>query len=117
MGIRDRDGLVADAGRVGDASGVRIVIRDGGVPVHPGAGGDLNRALDGGEDYELMFTAPAGAEARILALGQEMSVPLTRIGRVEEGRGVVLEDSRGRQRTPAHGGYDHFGAPGNGGGP
>ncbi len=110
------DGLVADSGRVGRASGVRIVIRDGEVPVHPGAGGDLNLALEGGEDYELMFTAPARAEARILALGQELSVPLTRIGRVEEGTGVVLEDSRGRHSTPAHGGYDHFAAPGGGGG-
>ena len=111
------DGLVADAGRVGRASGVRIVIRDGEVPVHPGAGGDLNLALEGGEDYELMFTAPARAEARILALGQEMSVPLTRVGRVEEGTGVVLEDSRGRHSTPRHDGYDHFAAPGSGGGP
>lgn len=110
------DGLVADAGRVGRASGVRIVIRDDQVPVHSGAGGDLNLALGGGEDYELMFTAPARAEARILALGQEMSVPLTRIGWVEAGTGVVLEDSRGRHRTPAHGGYDHFAASGSGGG-
>lgn len=104
------DGLVADAGRVGWASGVGIVIRGGEVPVHPGAGGDLNLALHGGEDYELMFTAPARAEARILALGQEVSVPLTRIGKVEEGAGVVLEDSRGRRAAPARGGYDHFAA-------
>ncbi len=105
------DGLVADAGRVGRASGVGIVIRGREVPVHPGAGGDLNLALYGGEDYELMFTAPARAEARILALGEEVSVPLTRIGRVEEGAGVVLEDSRGRRAAPALGGYDHFAAP------
>jgi len=40
-----------------------------------------------------------------------MSVPLTRIGRVEEGTGVVLEDSRGRHGTPVHAGYDHFADP------
>ena len=107
------DGLVADARRVADASGVMIRIGTGVVPVDAGAG-DLNLALEGGEDYELMFTAPAGAGSRIRALGQEMAVALTRIGRVEEGTGVVLEDPRGRRSAPGRGGYDHFAAPDTG---
>ncbi len=107
------DGLVADARRVADASGVMIRIGTGVVPVDAGAG-DLNLALEGGEDYELMFTAPAGAGPRIRALGQEMAVALTRIGRVEEGTGVVLEDPRGRRSAPGRGGYDHFAAPDTG---
>ena len=107
------DGLVADAGRVAEASGVTIVVRGDRVPVHPGAAGDLNLALEGGEDYELMFTAPAGAEPRILALAEEVSVTLSRIGRVEEGTGVVLEDSRGRRSFPGRGGYDHFSPSGS----
>ena len=108
------DGLVADARRVADASRVMIRLDAGAIPVDDGAG-DLNLALEGGEDYELMFTAPAGAGSRIRALGQEMAVALTRIGRVEEGEGVVLEDSRGRARAPGRGGYDHFAPPGPGG--
>ncbi len=104
------DGLVADARRVADASGVSIRIGVGHVPVDPGAG-DLNLALEGGEDYELMFTAPKGAGSRIEALGQEMAVALTRIGRVEEGRGIVLADDQGRGGAPRRGGYDHFAAP------
>ena len=106
--IDTSDGLVADARRIAAASGVGIRIVEGRVPVHPGAGGDLNLALQGGEDYELMFTAPAGAEARILALARELSVPLTRIGTVEEGTGVVLEHADGRRATPGPGGFDHF---------
>ena len=90
-----------------------IRIGTGVVPVDAGAG-DLNLALEGGEDYELMFTAPAGAGSRIRALGQEMAVALTRIGRVEEGTGVVLEDPRGRRSAPGRGGYDHFAAPDTG---
>ena len=110
------DGLVADARRVANASGVLICIATGAVPADAGAG-DLNLALEGGEDYELMFTAPAGAGSRIRALGQEMAVSLTRIGRVEEGTGVVLEDRRGRHRVPGRGGYDHFASPDTGGNP
>ena len=110
------DGLVADGRRVAEASGVMIVLRRDRLPIHPGAKGDLNLALERGEDYELMFTAPPRTEARILALGRELSVRLTRIGTVEEGTGVVVEDSRGRRSATGRGGYDHFAAPGGGGG-
>ncbi len=112
--IDTSDGLVADARRIAAASGVRIRIVEGRVPAHPGTGGDLNLALQGGEDYELMFTAPARAEDRILAIAREVSVPLTRIGTVEEGTGVVLEDAQGRRTTPGPGGFDHFADPGSG---
>ncbi|HSH60351.1 MAG TPA: thiamine-phosphate kinase [Acidimicrobiales bacterium] len=48
------DGLTADVGHVADASGVGVVV--GHVPVADGA--TLDEALGGGEDYELVFTAP-----------------------------------------------------------
>lgn len=102
------DGLVLDAGRIAASSGARVCIRPHRVPVDPGAGGDLNLALEGGEDYELMFTANPGAEPGILALGRELSMSLTRIGMVEAGAGVVLEDERGRRTAPGDGGFDHF---------
>lgn len=104
------DGLVADARRVAEASGVAMRIDTDAVPVDAGAG-DLNLALEGGEDYELMFTAPAGAGSSIRALGQEMTVALTRIGGVEGGAGVVLNDHRGRRIAADGGGYDHFATP------
>lgn len=50
------DGLVADLGHVADASGVGF--RLGDVPVHPGA--QLEDALGGGEDYELVVVTPDG---------------------------------------------------------
>lgn len=102
------DGLVGDAGQIARASGVRLRILRDAVPVDTAAGGDLNLALEGGEDYELMFTAPAGKEAAILDLGSELSVRLARIGRVESGAGVVLEDREGRSTVSGRGGYDHF---------
>ena len=102
------DGLLADARRLALASeaGIRVVQRR--VPVDETAGGDLNQALQGGEDYELMFTAHPGSKSGILALGRELSVQLTRIGSVGEGAGVLLEDAEGRRRAPGRGGFDHF---------
>jgi len=105
------DGLILDAGRIAAVSGTGICIRPHRVPVDPCTGGDLNLALVGGEDYELMFTASPGTEPRILALGQELSVPLTRIGMVEAGSGVVLEDERGRRTDAGDAGFDHFAPP------
>lgn len=48
------DGLAADAGHLADASGVGLALD--AVPPAPGASAD--EALGGGEDYELVFTAP-----------------------------------------------------------
>ncbi len=102
------DGLVADARRIAEPSGVRLCIDEELVPVDAAAGGDLNFALQGGEDYELMFTVPAGAASRIARIGRELSVPLTRIGVVERGRGVLMERSGKRRSSEGLGGYDHF---------
>jgi len=48
------DGLLADLGHLADESGVGFTLDE--VPVAPGA--TLEQALAGGEDYELVFTAP-----------------------------------------------------------
>jgi thiamine-monophosphate kinase len=48
------DGLVADLGHIADESGVGFALDE--VPVAPGA--TITQALSGGEDYELVFTAP-----------------------------------------------------------
>ncbi len=108
------DGLVADAERIARASSARIRLRTDLVPVDAEAGADLDLALGGGEDYELIFTAPDGAERRIRELGREHAVSLARIGAVEVGAGVVLEDANGT-RSPAGRGFDHFAAGARGG--
>jgi thiamine-monophosphate kinase len=48
------DGLVADLGHIADESGVGFALDE--VPVAPGA--TIHQALTGGEDYELVFSAP-----------------------------------------------------------
>ncbi len=115
------DGLAGDAGHLAAASGVRIVVEAERVPLHPalpGAPEALRRALTDGEDYELCLALAGrehggGSGERIRERFEErFGIPLTRVGRAEEGAGVVLE-SHGGGREPLEGGYDHL----RGGGP
>lgn len=82
-----------------------------GPAISPHATRPLNFALEGGEDYELMFTAESGARGRLKTLGKELSVSLTRIGTVERGQGVIREGPEGRRRVEGLGGHDHFARP------
>src|ERR1035441_5084782 len=53
------DGLSTDLAHLCQESGVAAEVDAALLPIHPGA--TLAEALDGGEDYELLFTAPAQA--------------------------------------------------------
>ncbi len=103
------DGLAADLGHLLDASGVGAVIEGERLPVNrylrDTDGFDL--ALTGGDDYELLFTAPPEADAALDAAARELPFALTRIGSVtESGRHLVLD---GRHRDlDDYRGYDHF---------
>jgi thiamine-monophosphate kinase len=108
------DGLVADIGHVAKASGVRVAIEWESVPLssvtapnrrHPVV---LQCALAGGDDYELAFTAPSSARKVLAALVAKVGVPLTRIGHVEAGDGVVVLDKSGKPLVLPESGFDHF---------
>lgn len=95
------DGLVTDAGRVAACSRVAIHLDP---HVLPGlcAGHDLGNALQGGDDYELLFTADQGAD--FPDAGTIGGVGYQRIGEVRPGSGVHLP---GFDLDTLHG-YDHF---------
>ena len=93
------DGLVADLSHVCRASGVGALIELERVPVARGVAAE--RAVVAGDDYELAFTAPAGAEKRL----REFAV--TEIGEIVAGSGVdVLRG--GRPYAVGDGGFRHF---------
>jgi thiamine-monophosphate kinase len=52
--------------------------------------------LSGGDDYELLFTAPAGADALVLAAARTAAVPVVRIGRITAGPGLDIVGATGR---------------------
>lgn len=110
------DGLSGDAAHVADRSGARIAIEPALLPVHPAAvdaaahaGGDaLDWALHGGEEFELLVCAAAGALApHADAFAGRFGIPLTRIGAVEPGSGVVRRED-GRDSPLDVAAWDHF---------
>jgi thiamine-monophosphate kinase len=103
------DGLVADAGHIAEASQCGVVIRADRVPLSVAAqealAGDLDLLpliLSGGDDYELLFTAPT--------LRPEWSgdVPVTEIGEIVAGQGVQVLDRDGAEIILAQRGFQHF---------
>ena len=105
------DGLVHDLGKLCAASGVGAVVHAEQTPAdgflreaYPE--GWLDLALTGGEDYELLFTAPR----RVMeAAAAALDVPVTVIGEIVEGEpGVTVLGADGRPRPMGAGGWEHF---------
>jgi thiamine-monophosphate kinase len=96
------DGLSIDLAHICDESGVRAVLNEPLIPIAPGA--TLEQSLHGGEDYELLFTARAGAKIPPVIAG----VPMTEIGWIEAGRGVLITDLKSKPRRLESKGWEHF---------
>jgi thiamine-monophosphate kinase len=96
------DGLIADLGHIAETSGVRIVVEAEAIPRSAALvrfDPDIVRAATAGDDYEIAFTASSPVPA---------DLPVTCIGRVEPGQGVVLLDREGREIPVIRPGFTHF---------
>jgi thiamine-monophosphate kinase len=108
------DGLLQDLGHLCEAGGVGAVIEAHALPLSEGyrallGRGEWSVCLTGGEDYELLFTAPAERRMDVAALAERGECQVTRIGRiVPRTEGVRVYDPDGNLYTPAQPGYDHF---------
>ena len=106
------DGLLIDAARMAAASGCRAAIALDAVPLSDALralGADAIEAAAAGDDYELLFAARPDAAPRILALGEEIGLAFTRIGRFEAGSGLALSDGGKAVPVPARLGFEHGG--------
>jgi thiamine-monophosphate kinase len=107
------DGLLADLGHVCKASGCGATIDVEHVPLSaellslfpPQEA--LAHALGGGDDYELLFTAPPSRAEEVEAALEAAGTPVRRIGQLVAGQTVVCRRD-GEQFTPAARGFRHF---------
>jgi thiamine-monophosphate kinase len=99
------DGISTDLAHLCEESGVAAEIDEAALPIHPAA--TLDQALHGGEDYELLFTAPPAARLPRAIAG----VPVTRIGRILKVRAgrpaITLITQQGRRPIESQG-WQHF---------
>ena len=109
------DGLVQDARHIAEASRVGITINSNNIPLSPAAKAALElepdllaAILSGGDDYELLFTVPKSERSAIEQLALSLRLPLTAIGSVKRGKGVVVLSENREPLELEMTGYDHF---------
>ena len=113
-GLDVSDGLIQDLGHVLEASGVAAVVERDAIPLSgalaPAVARDgslWRRVLGGGDDYELLFTARAGDRTKVEAAARAADTPVSRIGRIEAGRGVRVVDGSGQSVPVPVAGWRH----------
>ena len=107
------DGLSGDLGHVLRASRVGATLRLADFPrsAHVDALDEARRRtclLAGGDDYELLFAAPAHARERVRAAGAHAGVPVTCIGTLDAEPGLRVVDAAGAPVAPPGRAFDHF---------
>ena len=115
------DGLLGDLDHILELSGVGAEVDETALPLAPliAACGDPARAFQactaGGDDYELLFTAPADAAAQVLAAGAASGTPVSRIGRITSpAEGLRVRAHAGAAAVldlAGWTGFDHFRSP------
>jgi thiamine-monophosphate kinase len=114
------DGLLADLGHVGEQSDLAAEVESAKLPLSPAASRALHDdptllgdIVAGGDDYELLFTAPVAAQGPIAALSERLGLRLTPIGRMMGVAGsrpgaVRLLDAKGQEIALKRRGWQHF---------
>ncbi len=102
------DGLSLDLARLCASSGVGARLFAERIPTSPltDKAEALQLALDGGEDYQLLFTVPPAKAAQIP--NHFGRLPLHCIGEIRASRRLDLIAASGKRLTLEPHGYDHF---------
>jgi thiamine-monophosphate kinase len=114
------DGLVADLRHICEVSNLAAIVEAPSVPLsgaalavlatHPEL---LSTMLTGGDDYEILFTAPPAAASAIAELSRSTGVRITQIGRmvtpaVAAEHKLCVLDAHGRPLALTSEGWTHF---------
>jgi thiamine-monophosphate kinase len=102
------DGFSTDLAHICEESGVGAEIRAAALPLASVGKSahqvDLRSALHGGEDYELLFTAPRGKHVPPRIAG----VSITEVGHITRSRRVILMNEKGIRSELRPQGWEHF---------
>ena len=108
------DGLFQDLGHLCGASSVGASVQANKIPLSKEVSAfvkqnkfSIEQVITGGDDYELIFTAPATEEKSILNLARVTKTRITRIGTVQSGRRISIYDKKGNIIPVSKGGYSH----------
>ena len=111
------DGLLGDLGHILQRSQVGAVIETAWVQDSAAISDAMqsvafNKRLDfalaGGDDYELLFTAPPDQADEVLEAGEQCGVSITCIGRITPAAGVQVLDLQGLPMSRRFASFDHF---------
>lgn len=107
------DGLLGDLGHLLRRSGVGARIDADAMPIGPALSlqpQSLQRsfALNGGDDYELCFTAPVLKRQAVLAAAAACGSTVTCVGQITAGTGLVVTDHSSQPLAIAADSFDHF---------
>jgi thiamine-monophosphate kinase len=106
--IDTSDGLSTDLAHICEESSVGAELQTETIPRasvgKPAREVDLQFALHGGEDYELLFTAPPRKRVPSSIAG----IPITRIGHITRLRKILLRNGRGVGHKLEPLGWEHF---------
>ena len=111
------DGLLGDLGHILAQSGVGATVQADAASALVASRVDCDRislaqwrslALAGGDDYELLFSAPASARSQVMQAAASSQTQVTRIGAIEEASGLRLVDSEGSELPNRYSSFDHF---------
>ena len=110
-GMDVSDGLLADLSKLCNASKVAAQLDAHRLPIIPTLSSHfpdsyLEKALSGGEDYVLLFTAPPDTMNRVIDRIPEATV----VGKITDGEAetVAVLDENDNDVTPTQSGWDHY---------
>ena len=107
------DGLIGDLQHVLKRSGVGAVVDADALPrsallAQQTRAMQLECLVAGGDDYELLFTAPPSNRDAVLRAGQQGGVHVTRCGRITAGSTLAIVDAQGQPLPQSFHAFDHF---------
>lgn len=113
-GLDGSDGLLADITQLVTASAVGATVYRDALPLEETLRAVFaldetawRFALSGGDDYELIFTAPPSAHGTLQTLAQTLTLPITRIGEITADSVLTLLDEDGNALPIPSRGWEH----------